>query len=221
MSEETKNSEEEKEIKIEIEDGNAEESSEKTADSGRGADPEEKKKDIPEGGEAGAPEKESGKPEKPEKNGHREKKELAKKDAEIAELTDRYKRTLAEYDNFRRRTEKEKSDLYSFAVRDVMTRILPVLDNLERGIAAIPEDQKNDTFAEGMDKIRKQFEKALDDIGVKPIEAKGKKFDPAYHNAVMHIDDEKYGENEVVEEFQKGYTYRDSVVRHSMVKVAN
>ena len=130
-------------------------------------------------------------------------------------------RTLAEYENFRKRTEKEKADLYSYAVKDVMTKILPVLDNLERGIAAIPEDSQNDPVAEGMDKICKQFVKALDDIGVKPIPALGESFDPNLHNAVMHVDDDSYGENVVAEELQKGYTYRDTVVRHSMVKVAN
>ena len=155
------------------------------------------------------------------KGGRKEKKELEKKEAEIAELTDKYKRTLAEYDNFRRRTEKEKADLYGYAVRDVMTKILPVLDNLERGIAAVPEDQKEDPIAQGMEKILRQFEKALEDTGVKPIETAGKTFDPNLHNAVMHIDDENFGENEIVEEFQKGYTYHDQVVRHSMVKVAN
>ena len=130
-------------------------------------------------------------------------------------------RTLAEYENYRKRTEKEKSDLYSYAVKDVMTKILPVLDNLERGLAALPEEAKDDPVAEGMDKINKQFVKALDDIGVKPIEAAGQPFDPKYHNAVMHVEDEELGENVVAEELQKGYTYRDTVVRYSMVKVAN
>ena len=151
----------------------------------------------------------------------RDKKELAKKEAELKELRDRYMRTLAEYENFRKRTEKEKADIYSFAVRDVMNKILPVLDNLERGVAAVPEDQKDDPFAAGMDKILKQFVKALDDVGVKPIEAAGKDFNPDLHNAVMHVEDETLGTNVVAEELLKGYTYRDTVVRHSMVKVAN
>ena len=153
--------------------------------------------------------------------GRRLKKELAKKEEELASLTDRYMRTLAEYENFRKRTEKEKSDLYSYAVKDVMTKILPVLDNLERGMAAIPEEGRDDPVAEGMDKILKQFVKALDDIGVKPIEAEGQSFDPNLHNAVMHVEDESLGENVVAEELLKGYTYRDTVVRHAMVKVAN
>ena len=150
-----------------------------------------------------------------------ERKALKKKDEEIEALKDRYMRTLAEYENFRRRTDKEKADLYTYAVKDVMTKILPVLDNLERGLAAIPEENRKDPVAEGMDKICKQFVRTLEDIGVKPIEAEGKEFDLNLHNAVMHVEDENAGENTVVEELQKGYTYRDSVIRHSMVKVAN
>lgn len=150
-----------------------------------------------------------------------EKKVLKKKDEEIADLTDRYKRTLAEYENFRKRTEKEKSDIYTFAVRDVLTKVLPVLDNLERGIQSLTDEQKKEPVAQGMDKIEKQFVKTLDDLGVKEIEAEGKTFDPDLHNAVMHVEDESLGENIVAEVFQKGYTYRGSVIRHSMVKVAN
>ena len=153
--------------------------------------------------------------------GRKEKKELAKKEAELAELKDKYMRTLAEYENFRKRTEKEKADIYSYAVRDVMEKMLPVLDNLERGVAAVPEESKDDPFALGMEKILRQFEKSLDDIGVKPIDAAGKEFDPKLHNAVMHVDDEAFGANIVAEELMKGYTYKDTVVRHSMVKVAN
>lgn len=153
--------------------------------------------------------------------GRKHKKELAKKEEELAALKDRYMRTLAEYENYRRRTDKEKADIYAFAVKDVMTKILPVLDNLERGIALIPEESAKDPLAEGMDKIHKQFVKALDDIGVKPIEAEGKEFDPNLHNAVMHVEDESLGANTVAGELQKGYTYRDMVVRHSMVQVAN
>lgn len=152
---------------------------------------------------------------------HQIKKELEKKDAKIQDLTDRYQRTLAEYQNFRTRSEKEKSDMYGFAVRDVMEKILPVLDNLKRGLQQIPEDSKDDAFAKGMEQLQKQFEKALDDIGVKPIEAVGKEFDPNLHNAVMHVDDDSVGENIVVQEFQTGYTYKGTVVRHSMVQVAN
>ena len=151
----------------------------------------------------------------------KDKKALQKKDEEIAQLKDRYMRTLAEYENFRKRTEKEKSDLYAYAVKDVMTKILPVLDNLERGLVSLPEESREDPVAQGMDKIAKEFVKALDDIGVKPIEAEGESFDPNLHNAVMHVEDESLGENVVAEELQKGYTYKDSVIRYSMVKVAN
>ena len=153
--------------------------------------------------------------------GRKYKKELAKKEEELNALKDRYMRTLAEYENYRKRTEKEKADIYTYAVKDVMAKMLPILDNLERGLAVIPEESKADPVAEGMDKICKQFQKTLQDIGVKPIEAEGKEFDPNLHNAVMHVEDEEAGENIVVQELQKGYTYHDSVVRHSMVKVAN
>ena len=153
--------------------------------------------------------------------GRKAKKALLKKDQEIQDLNDRFKRILAEYDNFRKRTDKEKSDLYAYAVRDVMTKILPVVDNLERGVAAVPEEQRKDPLAEGMETILKQFQKTLEDIGVKPIESLGQPFDPVYHNAVMHVEDEEAGENVVVEEFMKGYMYKDTVIRCAMVKVAN
>lgn len=144
-----------------------------------------------------------------------------KKDLQIEELTDKYKRTMAEFDNFRKRTEKEKSAMYEIGAKDIIEKFLPIVDNFERGFAVLSEEEKAAPFADGMDKVYKQLMKALEDAGVKPIEAVGKEFDPNLHNAVMHIDDENFGENTVAEEFQKGYTYRDSVVRHSMVKVAN
>ena len=153
--------------------------------------------------------------------GFRDKKALAEKDEKIAELNDRYLRLMAEYENFRKRSEKEKSDIYGYAVRDVMAKLLPVLDNIERAVAAVPEDQAEDPFAKGLEQIRKQFEKALTDAGVTVIPAKGEPFDPAFHNAVMHVEDDEIEESTVVEEFQKGYMYRDLVVRPSMVKVAN
>ena len=137
---------------------------------------------------------------------------------QIDELTDRLKRSLAEFDNFRKRTDKEKSSMYEIGARDIVEKILPVLDNFERGLASAPEGDK---FAEGIQMIYKQLVTALTDAGVKPIEAVGKPFDPELHNAVMHVEDAELGENIVVEEFQKGYLYRDHVVRHSMVKVAN
>lgn len=149
------------------------------------------------------------------------KKKKDPRDEKIEELTDRVKRQMAEFENFRKRTEKEKSSMYEMGARDIIERILPVIDNFERGLAVIPEDKKEDPIAEGMEKIYKQIQKVFEEAGVKPIEAAGKEFDPNFHNAVMHVEDESLGENIVVEELQKGYMYRDSVVRHSMVKVAN
>mgnify|MGYP001125503952 FL=1 len=155
---------------------------------------------------------------------HREKKvqkELEKKDEQIADLQDRYRRSIAEFDNYRKRTEKEKSGMYQMGVRDVLEKVLPVLDNFERGFSQIQEEDKQDPFTTGMEKVYKQFQQVLTDIGIEPIDAKGKEFDPNFHNAVMHVEDDSVGENIVVEELQKGYTYKDAVVRHSMVKVAN
>ena len=153
----------------------------------------------------------------------KEKKEAKKdkkdpKDAQIEDLTDRLRRTMAEFDNFRKRTEKEKSSMYVIGAKDIIEKILPVVDNFERGLAQAPED---DPFAEGMQKIYKQFTTTMEGMGVEPIEAVGKEFNPDFHNAVMHVEDEAVGENIVVEELQKGYTYKGFVVRHSMVKVAN
>ena len=149
------------------------------------------------------------------------KKKKDKKDEQIEELTDKVKRQMAEFDNFRKRTEKEKSQMYDMGAKTIVEKILPVIDNFERGLAAVPEDNKEDAFVVGMDKIYRQMLTVLEEAGVKPIEAVGAEFDPNFHNAVMHVEDENLGENVVAEEFQKGYTYRDSVIRHSMVKVAN
>ena len=143
------------------------------------------------------------------------------RDTQIEELTDRLKRNMAEFDNFRKRTEKEKSAMFEIGAKDIIERILPVIDNFERGLSSMPEDAKGSSFAEGMEMIYKQLLKNLEEAGVKPIEAVGRQFDPNFHNAVMHVEDEEQGENVVVQEFQKGYLYRDSVVRHSMVQVAN
>lgn len=161
--------------------------------------------------------------EEPEKKGFFGKKKEKKdpKDEKIEELTDRLQRSMAEFDNFRKRTEKEKSAMFEIGAKDIIERILPVVDNFERGLAAIPEEDKESPFADGMEKIYKQLMKTLDEAGVKPIEAVGMPFDPNYHNAVMHVEDESLGENVVSQELQKGYTYRDTVVRHSMVQVAN
>lgn len=144
-----------------------------------------------------------------------------KKDQKIEELNDRYIRTMAEFDNYRKRTDKEKSAMYEIGARDVIEKILPIVDNFERGLKVMTEEEKATPVADGMERIYKQLMQAFEDLGVKEIEAVGKAFDPNLHNAVMHVEDESFGENEICEEFQKGYTYRESVVRHSMVKVAN
>jgi molecular chaperone GrpE len=149
----------------------------------------------------------------------REKKD--KKDEQIAELTDRVKRQLAEFENFRNRTEKEKSQMYTIGAKDVIEKILPVVDNFERGIKSIPEEEREAPVASGMEMIYKQLMTVLTDLGVTPIEAVGQEFDPNLHNAVMHVENEELGENIVAEEFQKGYQYKDAVLRHSMVSVAN
>lgn len=151
------------------------------------------------------------------KKGDKEKAALKE---QVASLEDRVRRQMAEFDNFRKRTDKEKESMFSMGERSVIEKMLPILDNFERGLAAIPEEEKGSSFADGMDKICKQFVKQLEDLGVKPIEAVGKEFDPAFHNAVMQVESEEYGEGTVVQEFQKGYMYKDTVLRHSMVTVA-
>lgn len=140
---------------------------------------------------------------------------------QIEQLNDRLIRQMAEFDNFRKRTEKEKSTMFEVGAKDIIERILPVVDNFERGLGAVGEEEKDSAFVQGIEKIYKQLMTVLDEAGVKPIEAVGKEFDPNFHNAVMHAEDEELGENIVAEEFQKGYMYRESVVRHSMVKVVN
>ena len=149
------------------------------------------------------------------------KKEIEKKDELIKEQNEKYIRLMAEFDNYRKRTEKEKAGMYAMGAKDVVEKILPVVDNFERGFSLVAEEDAEDPFTEGMQKIYKQLMTTLTDLGVTPIEAVGKEFDPNLHNAVMHVYDESVGENIVVQEFQKGYMYKDSVVRHSMVQVAN
>lgn len=156
-----------------------------------------------------------------EKKGLFGKKKKDKKDEKIEELTDMVKRQMAEFDNFRKRTEKEKASMYQVGAKEIVEKILPVVDNFERGLAMIPENEKENPVATGMTQIYKQLMTAFDEMGVKTIEAVGQEFNPDFHNAVMHIEDEEAGENVIVEEFQKGYMYKDSVIRHSMVKVAN
>lgn len=158
--------------------------------------------------------------EKESKKGFKKKeKKKDKRDEQIEQLNDRVMRQMAEFENFRRRTEVEKSQMFATGAKSIVEKILPVVDNFERGLATVEEGA--DPFADGMLMIYKQLLTTLDEAGVKPIEAVGQEFNPDFHNAVMHVEDEEVGENVVVEEFQKGYMYNDTVVRHSMVKVAN
>ena len=149
------------------------------------------------------------------------KKKKDKKDEQIEELNDKLKRQMAEFDNFRKRTEKEKTQMYDMGAKSIIEKILPVIDNFERGLAAVPEEQREDAFVVGMDKVYRQMLTELDASGVKPIEAVGQEFDPYFHNAVMQVESEEYDSGVVAQELQKGYMYKDSVVRHSMVAVVS
>lgn len=151
----------------------------------------------------------------------KKKEKKDKKDEQIAELNDKVLRQMAEFENFRKRTEKEKAMMFEIGAKSIVEKILPVIDNFERGLASVSDAEKESAFVQGIEKIHKQLLSELAEVGVTPIEAVGQEFNADFHNAVMHIDDENFGENMVVEEFQKGYMYKDSVVRHSMVKVAN
>ena len=149
------------------------------------------------------------------------KKKKDKKDEQIEDLNDRLRRQMAEFDNFRKRSEKEKSQMFDMGARSIIEKVLPVVDNFERGLAAVPEDQKDDAFVTGMDKVYKQLMTEFDSIGVKPIEALGQEFNPDLHNAVMQVESDEYEPGVVAQELQKGYMYKDTVVRHSMVAVVS
>ena len=213
MSEETKNTAQEEET---TETPVTEETVETDSEAAENCEAEETEIPVEDGEEASQDDKKDSKS-KTSFFG-KKKKEKDKFEQQIEDLTDRLKRNMAEFENFRKRTEKEKSSMYIIGAKDIVEKILPVVDNFERGLAQAPED---DAFADGMKMIYKQLISTLNDLGVQPIEAVGKEFDPNFHNAVMHVEDEEAGENIVVEEFQKGYTYKDFVVRHSMLKVAN
>lgn len=148
-----------------------------------------------------------------------DKKQDALKE-KIDELEDKVKRQMAEFDNFRKRTEKEKTQMFETGAKSVIEKILPVVDNFERGLASVPEEDKGKGFADGMNMIYKQLMAELESIGVKPIEAVGQEFNPDFHNAVMQVESEEFESGVVAQELQKGYMYRDTVVRHSMVSVA-
>ncbi len=196
-----------------------------------GLDPE----DSPEEAAAGEKEEagESGEPEasgESEKSGDSEKEGFFKKkkdkkvtelEEKVKELTDQRIRQMAEFENFRKRTDKEKSQMFDLGAKSVIEKILPVVDNFERGLASLPEEEKENPFADGMNKIYKQLMTELDNLGVKAIEAKGKEFNPELHNAVMQVESEELESGTVAEELQKGYTYHDIVVRHSMVSVVS
>ena len=147
------------------------------------------------------------------------KKKKDKKDEKIEELTDQVKRQMAEFENFRKRTEKEKTQMFDMGARTVIEKILPIVDNFERGFTTVEEADKDDAFVQGMDKVYKQLITELEAIGVKPIEAVGQEFNPEYHNAVMQVASEEYESGVVAQELLKGYTYKETVVRHSMVAV--
>lgn len=151
----------------------------------------------------------------------KKRKKKDKKDEKIEELNDRLLRNMAEFENFRNRSEKEKTAMFEIGARSVIEKVLPVVDNFERGLDAVSEEEKDSAFVKGMEAIYKQILTVFEEIGVVPIEAVGKEFDPNLHNAVMHDEDDTMEANTVSEEFQKGYMYKDSVVRHSMVKVVN
>ena len=161
--------------------------------------------------------KDSDRKKKKDKN----KNKTDKKDEEIAALKDKLLRQQAEFINFRNRTEKEKSQMFEVGAKSMLEKMLPTIDNFERGLAMLTDEQKQEPFAQGMEKTYRQMLAALESAGVKQIEAVGQPFDPNLHNAVMHVSDDSVGENIVVEDFQKGYMYRDTVLRFSMVKVAN
>ena len=154
-----------------------------------------------------------------EKKGLFKKKKKDKKDEQIEELNDRLKRQMAEFENFRKRSEKEKSQMFDMGAKTIVEKILPVIDNFERGLAAVPDDKKDDPFITGMDKVYKQMLTELEAAGVKPIECVGQEFDPDFHNAVMQVENDELESGTVAQELQKGYMYKDSVVRHSMVSV--
>ena len=166
-----------------------------------------------------AEKKESGETKNVGKKKKKQKKD--KRDEKIEELNDRLLRNMAEFENFRNRSEKEKSAMFEIGAKSVVEKILPVVDNFERGLDAVTEEEKENAFVKGMEAVYKQFSAALEEIGVVPIEAVGQQFDPNLHNAVMHDEDDTMDANVISEEFQKGYMYKESVVRHSMVKVVN
>jgi molecular chaperone GrpE len=224
VAEEMKNTASESEEELENEKMTGEE--EETAETGAPEtdDAEESGTDEAEEGET---EEKSAEPEEAseeaagKKEGFFKKKKKDKKDEQIEELNDRVRRQMAEFDNFRKRTEKEKSQMFDMGARTIIEKILPVVDNFERGFTTVEEADKDDAFVQGMDKVYKQLMTELEAAGVKPIECVGQEFDPEFHNAVMQVESEEFESGIVAQELQKGYTYKDTVVRHSMVAVVS
>ena len=182
---------------------------------------EEAKADAAENAEAKAEDTEAPQDEKEPKEPEEAKDSKDPKDAKIAELTDRLMRQMAEFENFRKRTEREKAQMFDAGLKSAVEKILPIADNFERGFVGVDEEKMKDPFVQGMDKVYKQFKTVFEALDIKEIEAVGKEFDPNFHNAIMHEENPDVGENIITEEFQKGYTCHDTVLRHSMVKVAN
>lgn len=205
------------EVLEDLEKDAADAKKEKTDDTKKDTSEDKKEETKEDGDDKADSEEKSEKKEDGKKGVFKKKKD--KKDEKIEELTDQVKRQMAEFDNFRKRTEKEKSQMFETGAKSVIEKILPVIDNFERGLAAVPEEEKENAFVQGMDKVYRQMLTELDTIGVKPIEAVGKEFDPEYHNAVMQVESEEYESGIVAQELQKGYLYNDTVVRHSMVAV--
>ena len=211
MSEE-KEQKDTKEVKEETSEEKA--SEEKEPEEKKEADTSEEKKES----------KEDDKPSEDKKKGpfgKDKKKKPDPKDEEIKSLKDQVLRQMAEFDNFRKRSEKEKSQMFDMGAKSIIEKVLPIVDNFERGLAAVPEEQKDDAFVTGMDKVYKQMMTEFDSIGVKPIEAVGQEFNPDLHNAVMQVESEEFEPGIVAQELQKGYMYKDTVVRHSMVAVVS
>lgn len=165
--------------------------------------------------------KETGKKKPLGKKKDKNQEKIEKLEEKLADLEDKRMRQLAEFENFRKRSEKEKSQMFEIGAKTVVEKMLPVIDNFERGLLGVPEEEKDAPFVQGVELVYKQLLTAFDELGVKPIEAVGAEFDPNLHNAVMMVDDDTLESGTVAEEMQKGYLYKESVVRHSMVKVVN
>ena len=198
-----------------------EEETKEAAEGNEAEDSEEKDSEEKDYKEKDSEEKDSEEKDSKDKGLFGKKKKKDKKDEQIEDLNDRLRRQMAEFDNFRKRSEKEKSQMFDMGARSIIEKVLPVVDNFERGLAAVPEDQKDDAFVTGMDKVYKQLMTEFDSIGVKPIEALGQEFNPDLHNAVMQVESDEYEPGVVAQELQKGYMYKDTVVRHSMVAVVS